>query len=167
MSNRSSRIFLLVAAALAIATDGCVIATDLVNPSLLTGLGFDPQTVIPPQGRLVVAFQNQTAFPVFFGAAFSRREAIDVNKFEVLQADDVGPDETRSMVLDCPIAVFVPAVAAVVANQAAVVVTYTGSELDVNRDYVCGDVIVVRVVQVGPGTAEGDFQFQVELLPGR
>jgi hypothetical protein len=174
------RTAMLVATGLALSGGGCMIASDVINPAFLTGLGFDPQTVVPPQGRVVVTFQNATDFNASFASAFSRFPYGDDAVIEFMIAENVGPDEERNSVLDCPVAVISPApdidqfgevgvgVAAIVATAEGVVeVAYNGSPLLNNSDFVCGDVVVIRLLQTGAAGGENDFRFQVERLPGR
>jgi hypothetical protein len=46
-------------------------------------------------------------------------------------------------------------------------VNYTGTPLVSGRDFRCGDVIEVRLVQVGDGGEEANFAIQVQVLAGR
>lgn len=174
------RTAMLVAMGVALVCGGCVIATDVINPAFLTGLGFDPQTVVPPQGKVVVTFQNTTAFNASFASAFSRDPFGPDAVIELLLAENVGPDEARNAVVDCPVAVISPApdidsfgevqdgvAIAVATAEGVVAVAYLGSPLEIGRDYVCGDVIVIRLLQIGAAGGENDFRIQVERLPGR
>jgi hypothetical protein len=171
---------MLVAMGLALSCGSCVIATDVVNPAFLTGLGFDPQTVVPPQGRVVVTFQNSSNFTASFASSFSRQPFGADAEIELIQAENVGPDEERNSVIDCPVAVVSPApdidqfgeiqdgvAIGVFTDDGGVGVAYTGAPLQVGRDYVCGDVIVIRLLQTGQAGGENDFRIQVEVLPGR
>jgi hypothetical protein len=174
------RTAMLVAMGIAWVGGGCVVATDVINPAFLTGLGFDPQTVKPPQGKVVVTFSNTTTFNASFASAFSRTAFGPDAVIELLQADNVGPGEARNSVIDCPVAVISPApdvnnlgevqdgvAVAVAATAGVVAVAYLGSPLELNRDYVCGDVVVIRLLQTGTAGGANDFRIQVERLPGR
>lgn len=154
---------------------GCVVATDLINPSLLTSLGFDPQTVVPPQGKVVVAFQNSTNFTAAFASAYLKTDFGVNAQVNLVTAADVGPGETRNAVIDCPVAVISPApdidplgeiqdgILALVATDTEVAeVAYAGQPMLNGRDFECGDVVLIQLVQVGDG-----FGVQVQLLPGR
>lgn len=178
--NWFGRTAMLVAMGVVLSGAGCILATDLVNPAFLTGLGFDPQTVVPPQGRVVVTFQNASNFPADFASSFSRQPFGADAVIELITATGVGPDEERNAVIDCPVAVISPApdvdqfgdtqdgVAIGVATPAGVVaVAYLGAPLQVGADYSCGDVVVIRLLQVGAAGGENDFRIQVEVLPGR
>jgi hypothetical protein len=174
------RTAMLVAMGVALSGAGCIVATDIINPAFLTGLGFDPQTVVPPQGRVVVTFQNATNFPATFASSFSRQPFGPDAVIELILAENVGADEERNAVIDCPVAVISPApdvdqfgdtqdgIAIAVATPAGVVeVAYVGTPLEVGADYLCGDVVVIRLLQIGAAGGENDFRIQVEVLPGR
>src|SRR5262245_28745551 len=103
------RTAMLVAMGILLPGAGCVIATDVINPALLTQLGFDPATVVPPQGRVVVTFQNSSNFPADFASSFSRQPFGADAVIQLITAQDVGPGEERNAVLDCPVAVISPA----------------------------------------------------------
>ena len=45
--------------------------------------------------------------------------------------------------------------------------TYTGAAPQSDLDYTCGDVIEIRLLQVGEGGAAADFLIQVFVRPGR
>lgn len=175
IGNRLSRMARGLALFGSLALSGCVVATDLINPSLLTSLGFDPQTVVPPQGKVVVAFQNSTNFNAAFASAYLKTDFGVNAQVNLVTAGDVGPGETRNAVLDCPVAIISPApdidnlgatqdgILAVVANGTEVAeVAYLGQPMLNGRDFECGDVILIQLIAVGDG-----FAVQVQLLPGR
>ena len=174
IGNRFSRVARGLALCGTLALGGCVVATDVLNPALLTGLGFDPQTVVPPQGKVVVAFQNSTSATASFFSAYLKTDFGASSEVSQISAVNVGPGETRSAVLDCPVAVISPAPGidnfgaigdgAVIELQTdadLVELAYTGEPLLNGRDFQCGDVILIRA------TENAGFGVQVQLLPGR
>lgn len=173
--NRFSRFAKGLALSSSLVLSGCVVATDLINPSFLTGLGFDPQTVVPPQGKVVVAFQNSTSGNASFASAYLKTDFGVNAEVNLITAVDVGPGETRNAVLDCPVVVISPApdidnlgatqdgvLIAVQTAAETVAIAYTGEPLLNGRDFQCGDVILIRAVQNGAA-----YGVQVQLLPGR
>jgi len=166
---------------LLVPASGCFVATDLLNPEFFSALGFDPATIIPPQGRLVIAFRNATSFPADFYAITWNDPTGAAADFELVFATGVEGGETRTMVVDCPVGAVLPgaagqgtaapaAVVYAVAETAASVIslTYEGSALLSGNDFVCGDVIEIRVAQTGEeATDAGAYSLQVQVLPGR
>ncbi len=169
----------------ALPLSACAIPADLLNPDLLTGLGLDVATIIPPQGKIIVAFNNTTAFP----AEFMAWESVDPVNFQrssrnftvVAQGHEV-----KNTVLDCPVgaispgslgATFTPdAMAAVVlvtdAQGAATVVDvqYAGQPLTSGVAYTCGDVIEISLAETAQGTGtqqQQSFAITVRVIPGR
>ncbi|RMF76109.1 MAG: hypothetical protein D6744_12605, partial [Planctomycetota bacterium] len=76
--------------------------------------------------------------------------------------------DATSQVFDCPVGVISVLDATVFPDGAAAVqIPFTGAALVAGDDYFCGDVIEVRVIRVGDGTAATDFLLQVQVFPGR
>jgi hypothetical protein len=162
---------------------GCALATDMLNPDFVSALGFDPATVIRPGGAVVIAFENSTIATTDFGASVASSLALLETDPQYVYARDVGPNETRTMVVGCPVGVIAPSapigdsVATAVgagsqtADQATQAVafnlTYMGSPLLAGRDFVCGDVIEIRVIQTGEDATSATFAITVRVLAGR
>jgi len=142
---------------------GCLLAADLVNPTVLSAVGLDPATIIPPQGRVLIAFQNSTQGVAAF-AAVAYDSALDAI---LVSATDVAANETRTMVVDCPVGAVIPLMAGTVVNDALAEVVYAGAPLVAGTDFVCGDVIEVRLIQLGAAADAAAFEMQVQVLAGR
>lgn len=157
---------------------GCVFATDLVNPDLLTGLGVDVDTVIPPQGRIVVAFNNTTDVNAEMRVATSKNSSTPETDFSV-EPIPVAAGEVRSVAYSCPVAVVAPGdsiaenfltggIAAVVGvGDNVVEIPYTADLLLSGRDFSCGGVIEIRLIETGGGDNEAGFAIRVQVIPGR
>jgi hypothetical protein len=157
---------------------GCVVLSDVINPNLLVSLGFDPNTILPPTGTVIVVFNNQTQFPVTF-YAFQAQEPNDLRVDAANLSLTVDPNATRNDVLDCPVGVISPGVldndfnpdplaATVFTGQQGVDLNYAGAPLLSGRDYTCGDVIEIRVTAgAAGGDAQQAFAVTVRVLPGR
>lgn len=157
---------------------GCIVATDLVNPVLLTSLGFDPATVIPPEGRLLVAFTNSTSSAALFFAQASDDPTDPLSNLRSLDTETGSPlaaGETRTLVLDCPVGVVTPGTeaaadfatgttAVTVLEATPVEIAYVGAPLILDREFECGDVIQMEVTQLGTG---GAFTLSIRVIPGR
>lgn len=167
MSGCSYRsIMAVVCVALLVPLTGCPLAADLVNPAFLSAFGFDPDTIILPEGRVLVTFNNQTQFPATFAAA-AIPDMLEVAGAITLTATNVDGNTTRTLVVDCPVDVIAPGVVGVLADGALVELLYEGSPLVSGSDFQCGDVIEMRVVQAGGGADATTFVIQVEVLAGR
>lgn len=176
MSGYSCRSWLLAAGlSLLVPLAGCVVVTDLMNPGVLSAVGLDPATVIRPQGRIIIAFQNSTQFPLPFVSAFTGPTVPSAattaeelaEEIVLVSATNVDVNETRTMVVDCPVGVVLPSQAFVLRAADVVEVNYAGSLLIAGEDFVCGDVIQVSVVQVGDADGQEAFEIRVQKLPGR
>ncbi|MBU0617817.1 MAG: hypothetical protein KKI02_08880 [Planctomycetes bacterium] len=155
-------------AAVLLSLAGCAMATDLINPSFLSTLGIDPATIIRSQGRVVIAFQNSTSGVADFGAHVSSGLSATEQDSDVIYVEDVPANETRTMVVDCPAAVVTPLGSSVFGEVAGMVmVEYAGAPLVEGDDFFCGDVIEMRIVETGTGTADPVFDYRVQVLPGR
>lgn len=149
---------------------GCAVATDLVNPTFLSALGLDPETIVPASGTVVVAFVNDTLLPTrFFAYAVADRQNLTDARNLVV---DVEAGQTRFRVLDCPVSLFSPGnIRGGAVEQLAIQVppgggadvvesSWEGDMLVEPVDFQCGDVIELRYSTVAPG-------FLVRVLPGR
>lgn len=179
MSGNSLRFVLVLAGlTLLVPTGGCVFVTDFINPDAFAALGFDPATIIPPQGRTLVSFTNGTQYEAAFSVVVSPDSSLPLTQATVGSAN-VLPGGTRTFPFDCPDANYVSpgglnddfslntAAIAVIAGDGEVELAYAGAVLEAGRDYACGDVIEVRLLQVGDGITADDFAIQVRVLPGR
>lgn len=152
---------------------GCAVVSDLVNPDALTALGFDPATIVSTQGKSVIVFSNMSSTPAYFVATVSDDPANPVSEVEPLIVGLVDAGETRNSVLDCPIGVITPGnatatftstggAALVIVGEGLVEIPYGGSGLRSGTDFLCGDLIEIRLTEAG-----GAFNIEVRVLPGR
>ena len=168
MSGRSLRFCLLVAGLPVLATlTGCVVAADLVSPAFLSSLGFDPGTVIPSQGRVVIAFRNATTYPAAFAAVVSDDARDATSNALTVSATDVAGNDTRTMVVECPVGVVTPLGIVALVEDTAVELTYAGAPLVSSTDFVCGDVIEMRLVQLAGVGGAVELGIEVRVLAGR
>jgi hypothetical protein len=185
MSGRTFRMVVLLGCLVTVLPLlGCALFTDMLNPDFLSALGVDPATVIRPRGVVVIAFKNSTIATTDFGASVASSLATLETDPQYVYARDVGPNETRTMVVDCPVGVIAPS-APIEGNVATAVgegtqtsgqtteavtfsLVYMGSPLVAGSDFDCGDVVEVRVVQTGGG-ADGAIvvTLEVRVLAGR
>ena len=169
MSGRTLRIVALAGClATALPLLGCALFTDMLNPDFLSSLGLDPATIISSQGRLVIAFDNATQFTLSecFVSVADAPDAL-TEDFLTVSARDIPANETRTRVLDCPVRVVVPGSATVQQNGSETMVDYDGAMMLLGDDFLCGDVIEMRVVQSGEDPASADFAIMVRVLAGR
>ncbi|MCA9242760.1 MAG: hypothetical protein KDA32_02305 [Phycisphaerales bacterium] len=164
-----------VALAGLLSTSGCVVGLDLLSPDARDTLGglLAPIGVTLPSntpGRLVVAYTNNTDIPVLFQSAAFDALTDPVQNGVVLTVD---PGETIGRVLDCPVAVFSPGLA-ITADGATQLAVFgaAGGMMFSGDDFNCGDVIEVRLDQLGAVDAEGGaanaaFVIRVQVRPGR
>lgn len=177
MSGRAHRFPLLVACLpLLVPLAGCFVVTDLVNPGVLSAIGLDPAVIIPSQGRLVIVFNNATQYAVTnmyalvaddVSAVVDGAITLGTDGVSEVSADEFAANETRMLILECPVAIVSPGGAALVIDGAVTLPTYAGSLMVSGRDYRCGDVIEIRVTQVADVGTEGAFAIQVRVLAGR
>ncbi|MCC6359758.1 MAG: hypothetical protein IT450_13515 [Phycisphaerales bacterium] len=154
---------------------GCAIPLDLLNTGLASNLGFDAFSISPPEGRVIIAFNNQTGLEAGFFVAYSESASDPTLNVKTIFADFVAPDEVRNRVIDCPTGVVTPGdpggngdIAAFVNDgDQGVEIAYAGEPLVPGRDFNCGDVIEIRLVQIGTGTDEANFALQIRVYPGR
>jgi hypothetical protein len=115
---------------------------------------------------VLVTFNNQTQFPATFAAA-AFPDMLNAEDVTTLTATNVDGNTTRTLVVDCPVDVIAPGVIAVLADGTLVELLYEGTPLVSGSDFQCGDVIEMRVVQLGAGVDATAFAIQVEVLAGR
>ena len=161
---------------------GCTFAADLINPDFLRQVGFDPATIVPPAGKVVVTFVNDTTQTATMYAYWS--ENVDrITGWELTAI--VPPGEIMSEAVDCPVAMIGPgqvnADFSVNSNAATVVgdtggqtqVAYAGTALISGVDFVCGDLIEIRLIETSGDTGQDDqagqdqYGFRVQVHPGR
>ena len=173
--DRRSRRFGLLAALLVAAVPlmGCAFAADLINPSFFASLGLDPATIVPPAGRVIVAFKNDTTGVAAFSAVVAlTQEAADgtstnASDVTVLAADNVAAGETRTLVVDCPFFAIQPADFVVVTSSGTATWSYQGFAIQYGEDFDCGDIVEISVVQVVNTDGTTGFDNRVRILPGR
>lgn len=157
-------------------TLGCVVAADTLNPSFFSALGFDPGTIFPTQGTVIVSFTNNTDYEATF-FAFESADAddwtVDTRNFSVV----VPPNSARNEVLSCPVGLVsagqmgddyeldMDQAAQVVTGEETVDVAYAWP-LEEGDAFSCGDVIdfTLEAGQVGDEVA---FLISVRIIPGR
>lgn len=160
---------------------GCPFAADLVNPSILTALGFDRDTIVRPSGSVLVAFVNNTTFSAeFYGYETADPDdlTVDTQTFRSL----VGPGENSNEVLRCPTGAISLGIVGdnfTVTPTGAVVftgggqgaqgtpITYNGAQLVQGRDYFCGDVIEYTLNPGAGSDQNAAFAFTARVIPGR
>ena len=158
---------------------GCAFAADLVNPDFLRQVGFDPATVVPPAGKVVVAFTNDTDQSATF-YAYVAEEVLDDQVIAGVNLTSAVPSGmTGSEAVDCPFEFIAPgrlgadlsasADAAVVGDVAGQeTVAYEGTPLVMGVDFVCGDLIEIRLIQTGgEDQAQAQYALRVQVYPGR
>jgi hypothetical protein len=172
MFGKSLRAKLVVLSIALAPVSGCQIAGDLIDPAFLSAFGFDPETVALPQGRVIVAFNNTSRSDAEF---FVTSASTDLTSTQQASAE-VGAGESGNAVFDCPIGLIFPGTVdgqtvgpavAVATAMGVVAVPYTGVPIESGRDFQCGDVIEVRLEQIGQGAAAGDFAIRVTIRAGR
>lgn len=160
---------------------GCAIATDLVNPDLIQGLGLDQNIINPPLGTVIVVFENSTSNLAAMCVA-----EVPSNDVSTLQTacHDVPAGETRNYVFDCPVQLVMPGIGEVTGTDttatvdgtgAAYVLTatdllqvdYAGSSLRSGVEFNCGDVIQITLIPVASTDVNAPaFGIQVQVLRG-
>lgn len=177
MTGRSCcRLGGLVGVALAlIPSSGCLLASDLVNPNLLAAFGFDPTTIRGSQGAVLVTFNNTTDFAADFFVLASDSSTDATSNAFLVPGLDVLAGEIRTLVVDCPIGALTPAsfdaagaastvAVRVTAADQVVDVTYDGSPLQSGDEFLCGDVIEVRLIDAGTDE-DVAFQLLIRVIP--
>jgi hypothetical protein len=166
---------------------GCALAVDFFDPAFAEFLGLGG--LRPTPGSVVVVWNNQTDFPARMAIAVSV-DASDPSQGTSFQVSDtIESGASDNAVFDCPIGFIRPAGVAAgerssdLAAAAATVfnvgggdtggtnvdVTFTGATLASGQDFICGDVIEVRLIQVADGGTDAATQFRltVRRVPGR
>lgn len=169
--TRNGRIVLL-ALPWVLGLGGCAIPLDLLNPALPGQFGFSLNGIVPTPGKVVIAFNNETTFPVFFAVTISD-DPNATTGFEIA-SDTVAANSTSSRVLQCPVPVVTfsngigtgggatVGAPVVVQNVAAgTALATTAAPLTFGTDFDCGDVIEMTVTQTG-----GAFRLTIRVLPG-
>lgn len=169
MSHSTLRFSLLVAGiGMLVPMLGCIVAADVLNPDFLSAVGLDPATVIPSEGRLLVAFQNSTQATADFRALLSEDFSSNAAEQTQVIAIGVAASETRTLVIDCPVGDFLPLeVLVVVSEGAATQVQFVGTPLRSGVDFRCGDVIEMSVVQFTDAEGNVTYRIEAQVLPGR
>jgi len=151
---------------------GCAIATDVINPDFLVGLGIDPATVIRRQGVVLVAFVNQTSWPADF-YAFSMANTADPRRGSRNFSTSVAAQKVRNEVVECPVEIISPgaltadysvnfAVAAIVHEESTdATVAYTGVPLRLGESFQCGDVVEISLVRVSGTSADAQQEYVI------
>lgn len=159
---------------------GCAIATDLVNPDLIRGLGLDTNIISPSQGTVIVVFENSTS--VTAGMCVAEYPTADPNSLQTA-CQTVDPGTTKNYVFQCPITTIIPGIgttaadpnatsagtgaATVVNGTSATDINYTGSPLNSGVEFHCGDVIQITLVQTSTTsgtTSTTSYAIQVQVL---
>ncbi len=168
-SNRYVR--LAVALIVAVPLMGCIFAADLMNPEFFSSLGLDPATIVPPAGRVIVAFKNDTTGVASFSALVAYTEQVDSegNALDVsrLAALNVDAGETRTLVVDCPFVSVLPEQFAVATSGGVATWTYQGISVVYGKDFSCGDIVEISIVQIVNADGTPGFDNRVRILPGR
>jgi hypothetical protein len=138
---------------------GCAVATDLVNPDILTSLGIDPATVTPPKGTVILALHNDTTFDAQMFVRYSQDANGGEDNFIAI-GGVVPSGTTTNRVFDCPVT-FVQSGGALVLTEMPATVMPGGGALR-SGSFRCGDVVEVLLRQVG-----ADFEMRLILHPGR
>ncbi len=164
---------------LALSAGGCPLVADLMAPGLPLVLGFDPASIVAPQGVVIVAFNNTTRYAAEF-YAFEAADARDLTKGARNFSAEVPAGKQQNEVLECPVAIIAPGslgadfqrvtTAVLVGGTADAAVTaavpYTGPMLQSGNAYNCGDVIEIRLSSTG--TVESPtFSVSVRVIRGQ
>ncbi|MCK4340936.1 MAG: hypothetical protein KAY37_04355 [Phycisphaerae bacterium] len=166
---------------------GCAVVGDLLNPGFVLGLGLDPATITPPEGTVLVAFNNTTPYPAYFRAYYlvdQNDASRDSRNFSVV----VEGGEVENEVIECPVGRISPGTlfniysvdpeesvdpVAVITYAASgetiqqVIVEYDVSyPVDVGTAFQCGDVVEIRLSEAA-AFAEAEVVVTVSVIPGR
>jgi hypothetical protein len=157
------------------AQPGCVLLSDVLNPQAILGFGFDPATVFPSTGTVIVTVTNGTNFRTTFSVVHAANGA-DLLRSGRTAAFDVEPGQTGNVVLSCPVEVVIPGVltpagevdttaAIVQQNDAGTAVNYAGPAIVQPRMFTCGDVIAFTVAAAAG--AENEFVITTRIIKGQ
>ena len=194
MSRRTIRVLgLLALLPIGVALPGCTVASDLLSPDLLSSLGFNPATVSPPAGFVVVVFENNTDQTVEFHL-YVAQDATDLTAGIGNLDIPVFPGDLSSTPIRCPIALLslgkvgddfmADTIGATVltaggqqgGNQTEL--NYMGSPLiaGAGLDFECGDLIEIELNPITAAAAaaaaaggqnDAQFTFTIRVIPGR
>lgn len=150
---------------------GCAVFADFLNPDFLGGIGINTGA-LNRQGVTLIAFENQTNFLAEFKVIVTDSLDLNANGFQEFTIP-LGPDEVDNEAIFCPVGAITLGEGAlqennVTVDQAMAVeiitiddmgqvteaqVAYTGQPLVAGRDFLCGDLITVTLVNraEGPG----------------
>lgn len=192
MSRRTIRVLgLLALLPIGVALPGCTVASDLLSPDLLSSLGFNPATISPPAGFVVVVFENNTDQAVEFHL-YVAQDATDLTAGIDNLGVTVFPGDLSSTPIRCPIALIslgevddnfmADTVGATIlmaggqqgGNQTEL--NYMGSPLiaGAGLDFECGDLIEIELNPItgaaaaaAGGQNDAQFTFTIRVIPGR
>lgn len=188
MSRRTIRVLgFLALLPIGVALPGCTVASDVLSPDLLSSLGFNPATVSPPPGFVVVVLENNTDQRVEFHL-YVAQDATDLTA----GVDEIGitrnPGGMASKPLRCPMALIslgeinddftATTVGATILNAAGqqggneTELEYMGSPLIAGLDFECGDLIEIELNPIVGAPAAGgqndaEFSFTIRVIPSR
>ncbi len=149
---------------------GCIFAADLISPEFLSTLGFDPETIVPATGRVIVAFKNDTTGLAGFSALITFSEQASASgegDVMTLTASDVEAGSTRTLVVDCPFVSVNPLGFAVETTEGLAVITYAGNPVLYGEDFSCGDIVEISIAQVAQVDGTTGYEARVRIIPGR
>lgn len=154
---------------------GCAVGADLLNPGLLSSLGFDPFSLGGGQGSVIILLQNSTARDAFISYGYSLDSGATANSRE--NTVFVPSDDSVNEVLTCPVAFVraggVGAVSGTATDAAFLVDLLDPTLIDITvqystsgvstGDFTCGDVIVIELT----GTDGTGFGVSMRVVPGQ
>ena len=167
-------------AALCVPLSGCFVAADLLNESALSSLGIDSSAVSASEGRVLIAFDNNTSGEITSFTAQVSGQILGVGEttaadLQTLYATNIPAGETRTLVVDCPTGTIIPGTATLVRSDESLATTvYGGSMLTSGSEFVCGDVIEFSLLETttsetdaqGNTTTTSALTISVRILPG-
>ncbi len=149
---------------------GCAVLFDTLNPDLFTSFGLDPDALLGPPGRIVIAVVNDTDLPLEANIGVSNQANPTFTEGSLFAR--VPPNEVSNAVEDCPVTLIVPGeivgegggeadpAITIITAEGEMNVEYTGAPLTA-QDFKCGDVIEIRVQQTG----DAEFEIRVTVIP--
>lgn len=172
MTGRRSAVRLsCLTSMLCLSLGGCAIVADALNPLVLTNLGLAESALVPDYGVVLMVFNNTTqSDAVFYGFSAGNADNLALNSRNFSTYVPAG--ENRNEAIECPVEVvgagqiagdgLSDVVAVVNGND----VNYANGALAKGTGFQCGDVIEVRLLQVGTGD-QAAFTVIVQVLPGQ
>ena len=148
------------------ALSGCTVFSDALNPNFASLLGVSAPS--NDLGSIIVRFSNDTdeTASLFADVSDDATDATANVRNGISGVLDAGGEAAH--VFDCPVGVITVLPTNVFPQAgAAVQLPFTGAPLVAGADYLCGDVIEVRVIRIGDGVTAADFLVQVQVYPGR